>query len=165
MVQGPRVEQQTTGHLPFALVDTPPCFVPRGADCADHVTQTSREPYSGDIIMVTTILQMSRLSREQWSDLPKTTQQSVLGLGCELKQADSKAVPPPTQLSCLWESQQPARNTCGGKPEPAYPDSNPGSATHMLRDPREVTSISEPLFSSVCPARVSWGWNTMVWEK
>ena len=108
LVQGPHFEQQTAGHLP-------PCLVPREAACLDHITQTSQEPYSGDAIIVVTILQMSKLSPEKLSDLPKTSQQSVMGLGCELKQVGPKAVCPPTKLSSRLRSQQPARNVCGGK--------------------------------------------------
>lgn len=98
---------------------------------------------------------MSKLSPEKLSDLPKTSQQSVMGLGCELKQVGPKAVCPPTKLSSRLGSQQPARNVCGGNPELAYLDSNSCSAARMLRDLEEVTSLSEPVFSSVCPARVS----------
>lgn len=115
LVQGPHFEHQGNEHLPFALAETLSTLLCARRSCMDGVTQIFKTPYLGGPIIITTILQLSKFSWERSSNLPQTTQQSVMGLGFGLRKVCSKAELQPTKLSCPLVSQQPARNLCAGK--------------------------------------------------
>lgn len=59
----------------------------------DYITQSSQKPYLGDTIIITTILQMSKL--------PKAIEQSVMGLRCDIMHVGSEVVLLHMKLSCL----------------------------------------------------------------
>lgn len=145
----------------------PLCSVPTEAVCVDGVTETSKIPYSGGTIIVTTVLQMSKLSWERLSNLLKTTQQFVMGLQFGLRKVGSKAVLPPTKLSCLLVSQQPARDLCGGKSWTRHEETwTQNLALHLCLAWPWISHF--PLWACflIClPCKVVWGWNKMVSEK